>query len=169
MTQAEYDSVLRVYGGLTAAPVPGVPPIITEPIHIDELRPFAGNGQLYRAFGCALAAGDGVLVAVPIALMAGNLQVLIDGCPVNWAEVCAVLDVDADTPADSIPWSCRRQFGPDHPYSKNLMRMAALGDAWRLRLLTFAPGGGRCWVFSQGGMRFAITADLVYAGAAHVE
>jgi len=59
---------------------------------VDPLRRFSTNGLIYRAFNHLIAARMGTLLMVPMQLIAGRCDDLIDGCPVPWEEVHAVLE-----------------------------------------------------------------------------
>jgi len=65
---------------------------------IERLRLFSANGQVYRAFHHLLAARMGSLLMVPLHLVLGRCDAVIDGCPVPWEEVHAVLDYPAVNP-----------------------------------------------------------------------
>ena len=65
---------------------------------IERLRLFSANGQVYRAFHHLLAARMGSLLLVPLHLVLGRCDAVIDGCPVPWEEVHAVLDYPAVNP-----------------------------------------------------------------------
>lgn len=67
-------------------------------IHIDQLRQFSADGQVYRAFGHLIAARMGSLLLVPLPLVEGRLDQVLDGCPVSWEEVFAVLEYPARHP-----------------------------------------------------------------------
>lgn len=59
---------------------------------LSHLSQFSANGQVYRAFNHLIAASMGRLLLIPIHLVAGRCDTVIDGCPVPWEEVHAVLD-----------------------------------------------------------------------------
>lgn len=61
-------------------------------LHIDALRKFSANGQVYRSYGHAIAARHGEILLVPLHLVQGRFNHLVDGCPVPWEEVVAVLE-----------------------------------------------------------------------------
>lgn len=61
-------------------------------IPIQTIAQFAHAGRVYRSFGHFLAAKTGALLAVPVGLATGDFSAVIDGCPVPWAEVFAVID-----------------------------------------------------------------------------
>ena len=62
---------------------------------IERLRLFSADGQVYRAFNHLVAARMGTLLMVPMNLVAGRCNEVIDGCPVPWEEVHAVLEYPA--------------------------------------------------------------------------
>lgn len=59
---------------------------------VDRLRLFATDGQLYRAFDNLIAARMGTLLLVPFHLVIGRCDEVLDGCPVPWEDVFAVLE-----------------------------------------------------------------------------
>jgi hypothetical protein len=61
-------------------------------IHIDHLRQFSADGQVYRAFHSLIVARMGALLLVPMHLVTGRIDTVVDGCPVPWEEVYAVLE-----------------------------------------------------------------------------
>jgi len=61
-------------------------------VDIDILRGFSADGRLYRAFDHLIAARHGSLLMVPLIVLQGRFDGVVDGCPVPWEEVCAVLD-----------------------------------------------------------------------------
>jgi hypothetical protein len=61
-------------------------------IHIYHLRQFSADGQVYRAFHSLIVARMGALLLVPLHLVSGRCDQVIDGCPVPWEEVYAVLE-----------------------------------------------------------------------------
>lgn len=73
-------------------------------VHIDTLRLFAADGQVYRAFDHLIAARMGTLLLVPLHLVTGPWHLpsgrpaVVDGCPVPWEEVHAVLEYPATNP-----------------------------------------------------------------------
>lgn len=67
-------------------------------IPLASLSPMAHDGRIYRSFGRLLAVRSGALLAVPVALAAGDFSAVRDGCPVPWYEVLAAVD----TPISAI-------------------------------------------------------------------
>jgi len=67
-------------------------------IHIDRIRLFSGNGEVYRAFHHLVAARVGTLLMVPLHLVVGRCDGVVDGCPVPWEEVYAVMEYPAVHP-----------------------------------------------------------------------
>lgn len=67
-------------------------------IHIDRIRLFSANGEVYRAFHQLVAARVGTLLIVPLHLVIGRYDGVVDGCPVPWEEVYAVLEYPATHP-----------------------------------------------------------------------
>ncbi len=64
-------------------------------INVSTVARFASNHKVWRAFDHLLAAGAGSLLLVPVGLAEGDLTTVVDGCPVPWPEVWAVLDAPA--------------------------------------------------------------------------
>jgi hypothetical protein len=65
---------------------------------IERLRLFAADSQVYRAFHHLIAARMGTLLLVPLHLVTGRCDAVVDGCPVPWEEVHAVLEYPAIHP-----------------------------------------------------------------------
>jgi hypothetical protein len=61
-------------------------------VHVEDIRKFSDTGFLYRSFDHLIAAKHGEILLVPIANVYGQLSNLVDGCPVPWEEVTAVLE-----------------------------------------------------------------------------
>jgi len=59
---------------------------------VERLQLFATDGQLYRAFDYLIAARMGTLLLVPFHLVVGRCDEVLDGCPVPWEDVFAVLE-----------------------------------------------------------------------------
>lgn len=59
---------------------------------VSAIAAFSANGRVHRAFNHLIAAAPGTLLCVPLVLAAGDLRGVVDGCPVPWEEVWAVLD-----------------------------------------------------------------------------
>lgn len=59
---------------------------------VERLKLFATDGQLYRAFDHLIAARMGTLLLVPFHLVVGRCDEVLDGCPVPWEDVFAVLE-----------------------------------------------------------------------------
>lgn len=72
-------------------------------IHIHTITAFAHDRRVWRAFDHLLAAGRGRLLLVPVGLADGILTGVVDGCPVPWEEVWAVLDAAPQSPAPMSP------------------------------------------------------------------
>ena len=66
---------------------------------IERLHLFSTDGQVYRAFDHLIAARMGTLLLVPMHLVTGRCDAVIDGCPVPWEEVHAVLEYPAGNAA----------------------------------------------------------------------
>lgn len=72
---------------------------MTDPFFpIERLRLFAADGVTYRAFHNLIAARMGTLLLVPMHLVTGRCDAVVDGCPVSWEEVHAVLEYPAIHP-----------------------------------------------------------------------
>lgn len=65
---------------------------MTPLFHIDLLRAFSADEQVYRAFGYLVASRMGTLLLVPFHLVTGRCDDVVDGCPVPWEEVFSVLE-----------------------------------------------------------------------------
>lgn len=65
---------------------------------IERLRLFATDGVVSRAFHHLIAARMGTLLLVPLHLVTGRCDQVVDGCPVPWEEVHAVLEYPVINP-----------------------------------------------------------------------
>lgn len=72
-------------------------------VHVSTLAAFSASHQVFRVYGHLLAVAEGALVLVPLALVAGDCRGVLDGCPVPWEEVLAVLDAPALNPEPVPP------------------------------------------------------------------
>lgn len=68
---------------------------------IQRLTLFTTHGQIYRAFNHLVAARMGTLLLVPMQLVSGSCETVLDGCPVPWEEVHAVLEYPSRHPANN--------------------------------------------------------------------
>lgn len=124
-------------------------------LNVDQIRRYAEGLPLYRAFGHVLAAGEGWLLAVPLPQVQGSLGGLIDGCPVPYHEVLAVLEYAG-------------QVMPTRPQSsafgRQVNRLEGLAaDDWRFAPMRITQGGSAVALFIQrGGLRFAATQDVQF-------
>ncbi len=60
-------------------------------LSLSAIAAFSASVRLHRAFGHLVAAAAGSLLCVPLPLAAGDLRAVVDGCPVPWEEVWALL------------------------------------------------------------------------------
>lgn len=124
-------------------------------LHIDCLRELTG-APACRAFGHALSASHGMVVAAPLSVVDGKLTDMIDGCPIPWSEACALIET---TPSVSV--------NPADPgFSARVHQLAALaGEGWRFSALPEL----RALVFGHDtGLRVALAMDLSFSKeAAH--
>lgn len=65
---------------------------------LERLRLFAAEGAVYRAFHHLIAARMVTLLLVPLHQVTGRVDAVVDGCPVPWEEVHAVLEYPAIHP-----------------------------------------------------------------------
>jgi hypothetical protein len=73
---------------------------------IERVRLFATDGMIFRAFGHLLAARMGTLLLIPFNLVVGRCYAVVDGCPVPWEEVFAVLEYPSVNPqTDPNKWN----------------------------------------------------------------
>lgn len=94
---------------------------MTEPFFpIERLRLFSADGQVYRAFNHLIAARMGTLLLVPIHLVTGRFEEVVDGCPVPWEEVHAVLEYPASNRIDPFL---------SHAWNDELQQVEYLGIA----------------------------------------
>lgn len=105
-----------------------------------------------RAFGHALSAGPGVLVAAPLHFVDGSLRDLVDACPVPWSEACAVLDT---RPAVTVNLA-------DPGFSQAVHQLAALEcDGWRFSALPELQA--LVFINDMIGLRVALSMDRAFA------
>lgn len=70
-------------------------------VPVSSVARFAVDGRVWRAFDHLLATGPGRLALFPVGLVDGDLTRVVDGCPVPWAEVWAVIDAP-EAPAGRV-------------------------------------------------------------------
>ncbi|KAF0812767.1 hypothetical protein IGB42_02610 [Andreprevotia sp. IGB-42] len=136
------------------------------PLHIDALRRFSYNSQLYRCFDHALAAHAGSLLAVPLVMLAGDFAQLIDRCPVPYPEALAIIEtpVRPELPV-RLNNGCHSRIVED---------LAVLDDGqWVLQPAQISAGAAAIWLLAAtSGIRMGITPDLAFVipkrEAAHV-
>lgn len=73
--------------------------------HIDILSLFSADRQVYRAFDHLVAARLGTLLLVPPRLVVGTMAAVVDGCPVPWEEVHAVLEYQPSNRMSRKDWN----------------------------------------------------------------
>jgi len=133
--------------------------VATRPtLPLDRLAPFAAGGQVYHAFGRAIAAGSGTLLLVPADLLPSS-RGLLSGCPVPWEEVVQTRDLaPAQRMAFSEQWHC---YGP------MVRRVESLGlQGWDLVPMAIPHWRAAAALFLHpSGVRYAITSDLLWGGA----
>lgn len=109
---------------------------------------FSFDRRVYRAFGHLLAAGDGTLLIVPMAIANGDLRGVVDHCPVPWPEAWAVMDTEVER---SIPMS-PEVMRTEHP------ALAEWSDTgWGLDFITLgnSPRPKIPRLCHESGVRFA--------------
>lgn len=128
-------------------------PVLLDRIPVDLVATFSAARSVFRAFGCAIAAGNGTLLLVPWARMApGADRQVIAGCPVPYEDVLATLQA---SPARAArPWGC---------YGRSVQQLERLDlDHWdvcRVRLPR-SDSGAMVFVAGEHQVRFAATLDL---------
>ncbi len=111
---------------------------------------------LYRAFGHLLVAGDGWLLAAPLAAVTGRLNDLIDGCPVPFDEALAVIE---HQPASLLPYDPAAQLFSD--LVNGLVRLYP--DGWAFEPMALCAGGSAVGLLSHpSGTRLAATLDVLW-------
>ena len=68
-------------------------------VSLATIAEFTDDGEVYRAYVHALAACRGMVLLVPLELVNGDLTELVDGCPIPWEEVIAILESPQHSPA----------------------------------------------------------------------
>lgn len=64
-------------------------------VNFDALQRFSADGKLYRAYDHLIAATHGMLLMAPLIVVQGRFTDVVDGCPVPWEEVFAVIDAES--------------------------------------------------------------------------
>lgn len=64
-------------------------------VDFDALQRFSGDGKLYRAYDHLIAATHGMLLMAPLIVVQGRFTNVVDGCPVPWEEVFAVIEAES--------------------------------------------------------------------------
>lgn len=81
---------------------------------LSVIAAFSLDGRVFRAFDHLIAAGVGELLFVPVHLAEGDLRGVVDGCPVPWGEVWAVLDTPlskgASLDGEALEWNWPRLY-----------------------------------------------------------
>lgn len=128
-------------------------------IHTSALVPFSADGIIYRAFGHLIAARHGTVLLAPIHAVQGRLTEVVDGCPVPWEEVVAILSMPFDL-ALAFDFSDGSGYGPA------LRQLAHLAEAgWDMEPLQLRPESSTVWAFRhESGLRYALTGDLIFEG-----
>jgi hypothetical protein len=73
---------------------------------IERVRLFATDGAVFRAFDHLIAARMGTLLLVPMHLVTGRCDAVVDGCPVPWEEVYSILEYPPINPfTNPSKWS----------------------------------------------------------------
>lgn len=67
-------------------------------VALRELEEFSCDGLVYRAFDHLLAVRSGVIFAVPVLLVHGDMRRVVDRCPVPYGDVLATIG-ELDRPA----------------------------------------------------------------------
>ena len=129
-------------------------------LSVEQLRPFAPGGAVYRAFDHAIAAGHGTLLMVPIGMCQGLGRELPVGCPVPFEEVLAVREAAA---ACALPFTGNWDY-----YGPAARRLAMLGlVGWDLGPLRMPRSERIATLFSHpSGVRYAVTLDLLLGAPA---
>lgn len=60
------------------------------------MRGFSQDGDVYRAFGYLILPRHGSILLVPPVVVQGRFGQLVDGCPVPWEEVAAIIERETE-------------------------------------------------------------------------
>lgn len=128
-------------------------------LHISALAPFSADGTIYRAFDHLIASRMGTVLLAPIHAVQGDLTQVVDGCPVPWEEVGAVLDANFEK---GRAFSLVDGYG----YGPAIRQMARIDEAgWEIKPLHLRQRAGTVWAFRHAsGLRYAVTGDLIFDG-----
>lgn len=126
-------------------------------LHISTLSQFSADGVIYRAFGHLIAARQGTVLLAPLHAVQGRLTEVVDGCPVPWEEVDAVL---AATFEEASEFNLDDGAG----YGAALRQIGRLAESgWEMKVLPFIQSACTVWAFQHSsGLRYAITGDLIF-------
>jgi hypothetical protein len=61
-------------------------------VSFDALMRYSADCKIYRAYDHLIAATHGSLVVAPLIVMQGRFYDVVDGCPVPWEEVYALIE-----------------------------------------------------------------------------
>jgi hypothetical protein len=61
-------------------------------VNFDALMQYSSDHKIYRAYDHLIAATHGSLVMAPLIVMQGRFHDVVDGCPVPWEEVYALIE-----------------------------------------------------------------------------
>lgn len=124
-------------------------------VKIDSMRLFSSNAMLYRAFDHLIAASDGAVLAVPLILVQGRFDGVVDGCPVPWEEIHATLD------PESVPFMMELVHMP--AIDAEVKRLAPLGlDGWEFDFIGIHDNTRRnvLRLIHKSGVRFAVASPI---------
>lgn len=118
-------------------------------VPLAAIAAFSRDARVFRAFDHLLAADFGQVLCVPVRAVAGDLTGVVDGCPVPWEEVCAVLDTPPNSPVPLPGQALELEF-------PELGRITA--DLWRSDRIGIGPAPARSILrlTHDSGLRFAL-------------
>lgn len=118
-------------------------------IPVRALTEFSADRRVYRVFNHLLVVSStGELLAVPMALVTGDLREVVDRSPVDWLEVIAVLDAEAEAANDVADDELARGFA---------LLATISGYGWKRDRVGLTPNGTRNIerVVHASGIRYA--------------
>ena len=64
-------------------------------VPVSSMLKYSSDGNIYRSFDNIIVVMSGLVIAIPITLITGNLKSVQPYCPVPWEEMWAILDTES--------------------------------------------------------------------------
>lgn len=120
-------------------------------VPVSIMKKHSKNGDIYRCFDHIVAAQSGLIVAVPVKIITGNLKGVKPYCPVSWEEMWAILDTEPTVQArfDNDLFSHVPQVMTDIGFTEDIFQSAQLPEYQATVLI------------HKSGIRVGISNDLL--------